>query len=140
MRYLIFLLLLCSCSGARLVHRAERLYERAQKKGVEINLDTVWMENITVIPEWTHDTIVKVNNFRDTIRIERVKLVIDCLDSTVYVDQNCPGDTIIQRIPVKIEKTIDCPPCEKGKFWKGFLWGSITSFVLLLALIFLIKK
>jgi hypothetical protein len=140
MRYLIFLLLLCSCKGAYHVRRAEHHYLKAQQKGVEINLDTVWMENITVIPEWTHDTIVKVNNFRDTIRVERVKLVIDCLDSTVYVDQNCPGDTIIQRIPVKIEKTIDCPPSERGKFWKGFMWGSIASFVLLLALIFLIKK
>jgi hypothetical protein len=134
MRYIIFLLFLCSCSGTYYVNRAEHFYRKAQQKGVEINQDTVWMETIQVIPEWRHDTLVKVKTFRDTIHVEHTKLVIDCDQKTVYVEQECPGDTIYIKTPVKIEKTINCPPCKKSQWWKWLLIGMGVMLVIQLIL------
>jgi len=110
MKYLIVLLLACSCSPNGLLKRADRLTKRAIEKGAIVNNDTVYTDRTVYFPEYRTDTLYMAVNFTDTLRLEteRIKWKVKVNDvlKTVYVDVACKADTVIIRVPVEVIKTI----------------------------------
>lgn len=108
MRYAVIFLILCSCSSASKLKRAEKLIVEAEAMGAKWHVDTVTAE----IPVPVHEIHVKeihhallgdtVTIIKDRLQIKYVRLKGD----SVFVEGKCKADTIYKKIPVTIVRTI----------------------------------
>ena len=117
MKYVLFLLILCSCGPAAKLRRAERLINKAEELGAKWHVDSVQVEVPVVITETRVDTIQTIKP-GDSIVIEkeRLKVVIKRLKGdTLKVEAKCKADTVRIKVTKTINKTIEA----KGgiKWW-----------------------
>lgn len=119
MRYFIVLLLLCSCSAASKLRKAEKLIKKAEEMGAKWHVDTVKAKIPVSVPEIRvrdvhhapiHDT---VHVEKDRLKIKYVRLPGD----SVFVEGKCEADTIVIQVPVTVTRTI--------KAQDGFSWWQL---------------
>lgn len=133
---LMTILLLTSCSAERRLHRLLALHPELIKN------DTVIIQDTTIIPELRIDTIVSINQLKDTIVItkEKLKVKIHQLHDTIYIEALQEPDTIIITKEIPIEKIIHKQPESiTDKIWSNFRFNfllSIFCIVLLLLVVF----
>lgn len=136
MKYLvIFFLILVSCSPVKRFHRLiDRHPELLTTDSITL-VDTVQI----VIPKVEVDTVVKVENLRDTITIQKEQLTVKVWmkGDEVFIEGEC--DTVIvdriitRRIPVRYYE-------KKKGFLLEFFTGGVGLMVLLLFLVYLFYK
>jgi hypothetical protein len=136
LKYLLPVLLIISLSGCGINHhlrKAKKHLKKAEIKGAIINRDTVFKTITVHTPKIEIDTVFSVDHFRDTITIEKDKVVtrlkIDTVTKEIFVSTECPPDTIEVRVPVSVKTNIKTP---RG-FWyyaKFFALALIIGFVL----------
>lgn len=130
MKYLLIILILASCSSASKLRRAEKLIKQAEELGARWHIDTIYRTKEVVVPETHFDTVLKQVNFRDTITVEKERVVtrvkVNTVTKEIFIETKCPPDTIKIKIPVTVTKTIKA---------KGYsLWQLIIlALVMLLA-------
>lgn len=121
MRYLIFLLILCSCSANGKLRRAERLIKQAEAMGSSWHVDTVYTEIPVYIDSVRVDSIF-VAQVGDTVVIEKERLKLRYVrlpGDSVYIEAECKADTVYKRVPVTVTKTIQA----KTNWWLYFFMG-----------------
>lgn len=110
MKYLIILLLLSSCSANWHLKRSEKHKMLAIAKGATVSRDTVFSDVEFFLPEDRIDTLVRVQTFRDTIRIEKDRIVwkikVNEVEKEVFVQGTVKPDTIFIRVPTIITDKI----------------------------------
>ena len=127
----IFLLLLFGCTANHHLRQAKKHLRKAELKGATVNVDTVYKTVNVFVPEVRVDTFIQKVNFRDTIEFWRdrfhVKLKIDTVMKSVFVQGTCETDTVYVNVPVKINNKI-----KSVIPWKAI---AIASFVFLLLIL-----
>lgn len=118
---IVIVLLLIGCSAENKLRRAKRLIESAENQGVLWETDTVFSERIVIVPETKVDSVVKVVNWRDTITVEKdrviTRVVVNPSEKVVYIESKCDPDTIRIEVPVAVTKSIEIIG-EKPTFWQ----------------------
>lgn len=131
------ILLLSGCSANWHLNQAKRHERAAMIKGAVIQTDTVWVESPVYVKEIVQDTLLLTTQ-GDTIYIERDRLKIKFVDlpgDSVFIEGKCEADTVVVKVPVKVEKVIYAP--DKGlKWWQFILIGAGGMIVLY----FIIRK
>ena len=118
-----------SCGPAHKLRKAEKLMNQAIAMGAKVRVDTVTVTK--VIPGEKTEVKVPVYKLRDTTIVkDMISIHFKTVHDTVRLSVDCPPDTI--KIPVTITKNIECPPVQKGQFWKGFGYGILSLIVLLI--------
>jgi hypothetical protein len=116
MKYLIIAILLSSCGSAFHLKQAERHLRKAEIKGAKVRVDTVYKTISVIVPETRIDTVLTVQNFRDTITLEKDKIVtkikFDTLTRRLYVHTLQKADTVFIEVPFTVTKQIK----------SGWLW------------------
>lgn len=112
MKYAIIISLLCiSCGPTFYLKKAERAIKKAEQLGAVIQHDTVYTDRTYFIPEYKTDTVIKVQSFTDTIRIEnervKWKIKINTVEKEVFVEAKCKADTVIIRTPIEVIRKIN---------------------------------
>lgn len=131
MRYIILLLILCSCGAAGKLKRAERLIKEAEAKGAVWHVDTVYKE-VPLYVESVRVDSVFVAQVGDTVVIEKERLKLKYVrlaGDSVYIEAECEADTVYQKVPVVVNKTIEA----KVNWWKYFLIGFGACLLLVVA-------
>lgn len=108
MKYLALALLLCACSPAWHLRRAEYHIKKAEVKGAKVTVDTVYVTKEVVTQHTRTDTIFQEST--DTVRIEKEKLRIKYIKlpgDSVYITGECLPDTVKVSVPVTITKHIE---------------------------------
>jgi hypothetical protein len=121
MKYLLILLILCSCSANSKLRRAERLIKQAEASGLQWRVDTVYTEIPVIIDSIRVDSIF-VAQVGDTVVIEKERLKLRYVrlpGDSVYIEAECKADTIFQKVPVTVTKTIQA----KTNWWLYFFVG-----------------
>ncbi len=100
MKYLIIILILCSCSAQKKLNRLYKNNPELFTKDSILIRDTV---NI-ITPRTKIDTVYSVNRLVDTIRIEKnnLKVITYIKNDSIYIDAEC--DTI--HITEYIDRTV----------------------------------
>lgn len=132
MKYLVFLLILCSCSANNKLRRAERLIAKAESMGATWRIDTVYKEIPYYVDSVRVDSIF-VAKVGDTVVIEKDRLHIKYVrvsPDSVYIQGECEADTVYQKVPVIVNKKIEA----KTNWWKYFLLGFVSCFIILVLL------
>lgn len=129
MRYILIVIVLCSCSSASKLRRAEKLIKQAEEMGATWHVDTVTVKIPYAVPE-IHVKEVHHALPGDTVRLIKDRLQIKYVrlkGDSVFIEGKCKSDTVMVEVPVTIVKTI------KAK--QGFsLWQLIVlALVMLLA-------
>lgn len=129
MKYILIVIVFCSCSSASKLRRAEKLIKQAEEMGATWTVDTVTVEIPYAVPE-IHVKEVHHALPGDTVRINKDRLQIKYVrlkGDSVFIEGKCKSDTVMVEVPVTIVKTI------KAK--QGFsLWQLIV--LALIAVIF----
>lgn len=121
MKYIIILLILCSCGPTNKLKRAERLIRKAELAGAVWHVDTVYKEVPFYVDSVRIDSIF-VAKVGDTVVIEKERLKLKYVrlaGDSVYIEAKCEADTVYQTVPVTVTKTIEA----KVNWWKYFLMG-----------------
>lgn len=133
MRWALVILILSSCSPNWHLKQAERHIKKAQLKGATVRVDTVYKTVEVIVPEVRVDTLFKRVNFRDTIELWQdrfhVKVKVDTLLKSVYIEGKCENDTVKIDVPVIVKQEI-----KSGIDWWWLLvvgGGIIITMVLL---------
>lgn len=132
MKYLVFLLILCSCGAANKLKRAERLIKEAEAMGSRWHVDTIYKEIPYYIDSVRVDSIF-IAKVGDTVVIEKERLKLKYIrlaGDSVYIEAECEADTVYQRVPVTITKEISA----KTNWWKYFLLGAGACLLLVVAI------
>lgn len=130
MKYILIIMIMASCSPAAKLRRAEKLIAKAEEMGAKWHVDTVYVTKHVIVPETHFDTVLTEVNFRDTITVEKDKVVtrvkVNTVSKEIFIETKCPPDTIKIKVPVTVTKTIKA---------KGYsLWQLIIlALVMLLA-------
>lgn len=110
MRFLILCLVVCACSPSWHLKQAERHLRKAEIKGAQVRVDTVYKTVTVVVPEVRVDTLIKRVDFRDTIEFWQdrfhVRVKVDTLTKSVYIEGKCESDTVRIEVPVSVTKEI----------------------------------
>lgn len=110
-KYLLLSLLFIHCSPAWHLKQAERHFKKAEIKGANVRVDTVYNTVTVIVPETHLDTVFSVQNFRDTITLEKDKIItkikFDTLTRRLYVNTICPPDTVKVKVPFTVTKEIN---------------------------------
>jgi hypothetical protein len=120
-RYFILAFILFGCSPNYYLKRAERATRKAIELGAKVKVDTVYQDVQLFLPETKHDTIVRYNTLKDTIRIETENEV----EKTVYLDGTIKRDTVKVNVPVQIIRNIS----------SGITFGSVVMSSIISAVI-----
>jgi len=133
---IVLIILLFGMGGCGVNHhlrKAQKHLKKAEIKGAIINRDTVFKTITVHTPKIEIDTVFSVDHFRDTITVEKdrviTRLKIDTITKEIYVNTECPPDTITVRVPVAVKTEIKTP---RG-FWyyaKFFALALLIGFVL----------
>ncbi len=111
MRYLIFLLILCSCASNkanRKLKRAERLTQQAIELGAKVKVDTIYQDKVVYIDSIRVDSIFTaapgdtVYLTKDRLKIKYVRLPGD----SVFIEGTCEADTVKISVPISVVKEI----------------------------------
>lgn len=111
MRYLLILLILCSCASNkanRKLKRAERLTNEAIALGSKVTADTVYKEIPVFIPQVMVDSIF-TSKVGDTVYLEKERLKIKYVrlpGDSVFIEGKCEADTVKIQVPITINKEI----------------------------------
>jgi len=107
--YLI-IAVLAGCGPAFHLKQAERHLRKAEIKGAQVRVDTVYKTISVIVPETHFDTVLSVQNFRDTITLEKDKIVTkikyDTITRRLYIKTICPPDTARIEVPISVTKEI----------------------------------
>lgn len=129
MRYLFLIFLLASCSPKWHIKQAERHLRKAEINGANVRVDTVYKTISVIVPETRFDTVLSVQNFRDTITLEKDRIItrikFDTLTKKLYVNTICPPDTLRIEVPVTVTKEI-----ESGVKWWWFVVVGVAGLIL----------
>lgn len=110
MRFLILAFLLCACGPTFHLKQAERHLRKAEIKGAQVRVDTVYKTISVIVPEVHVDTLIKEVNFRDTIEFWQdrfhVRVKVDTITKSVYIEGKCESDTIRVDVPISVVKEI----------------------------------
>ncbi len=128
-RYFILAFILFGCSPNYYLKRAERATRKAIELGAKVKVDTVYKDVQLFLPETKHDTIVRYNTLKDTIRIEtekvKWKVKVNEVEKTVYLDGTIKRDTVKVNVPVQIIRNIS----------SGITFGSVVMSSIISAVI-----
>lgn len=109
-KLIIIALLFSACSPSWHLKKAERHLKKAEVKGAQVRVDTVWKSIEVIVPEVRVDTVLKQVNFRDTIEFWQdrfhVRVKVDTLTKSVYIEGKCESDTVRLEVPVTVTKEI----------------------------------
>lgn len=101
---------MAGCSASYHLKQAEKHLKRAELKGANVRVDTVYKSIEVIVPEVRVDTIFKRVDFRDTIEFWQdrfhVKVKIDTLLKSVYIEGKCESDTVRIEVPITVTKEI----------------------------------
>jgi len=101
---------LIACSPSWHKNQAERHLRKAESKGAQVRVDTVFKTVSVIVPEVRVDTLIKQVDFRDTIEFWQdrfhVMVKVDTLTKSVYIEGKCLSDTVRITIPVTVTKEI----------------------------------
>ena len=107
---LFILITFASCGPSHYLKKAERALKKAEQLGAEIHTDTVFIEKEIIVPKTHFDTVLTEVNFRDTITVVKDRVVtrlkINTVLKEVFVETECPPDTVKVRVPVTVTKEI----------------------------------
>src|SRR5688500_6873214 len=123
MKWLVFILILSSCSPAAKLRGAEKLIEKAEGLGAKWHVDSVEKEIFVPVPE------IQVREVRhapihDTVRVEKERLKIKIVrlpGDSVYVEGKCETDTVRVKVTTTVTKTI------KAEGWLKW-WMLVIAF------------
>lgn len=128
MKYLIILLvILSSCGAAGKLKRAERLIKKAESMGATWHVDTVYKNVPFYVESVRVDSIFTVK-VGDTVVIEKERLKLKYVrlaGDKVYIEAECEADTVYQKVPVVVNKTIEA----KVNWFKWLVIGLIIGAV-----------
>ena len=125
--------LLFSCGPQAKLRRAERLIAKAEAQGARWKVDTVFKEITVYTTKIEFDTVLKQVNFHDTITVIKDNVItrfkINTVTKDIYVNTECPPDTIEILVPVTVNKEINA----KKRSWTFYVaWAlllMIAAFV-----------
>lgn len=133
MKYLIFILLLSSCSAGWHLKRAKLHLMKAEALGANVKQDTVFKEILLKVPPVKVAFIPKPLVVNDTMYFERDNVITKVLvknipgkTNTVYVKTDCPETRIESKIPVAVNQNITA---KKGPGWQSVLLYIILAFI-----------
>lgn len=132
---IIILSILSGCGPSYHLKRMKYHERMAYAKGAEIKLDTVYKYIPIITPERQIDTVHHYVNLTDTITVTKdrvvTKIKVNTEEKTVYVNTNCPSDTIYKEVPITITKNIEA---KNGlPWWVYFALGLSGLIILVLA-------
>lgn len=123
---IVGLLLLASCSPQAKLRRAKELIDQAGAAGLKWKSDTVFQEVTLTVPVVQFDTIVKVQDWHDTITVvkDRVttKVLVRPVTKEVYISSKCDSVVIVKRVPYTVERQIKVGDSRWTDFKQGVLW------------------
>lgn len=126
---LIIMIGMQSCGVNYHLRKSDRHMKKAILKGAIVKADTVYKTITVYTPKIEFDTVLRQVNFRDTITVEKDKVItrlkIDTITKEIYVSTECPPDTIRVEVPVSVENHIKTP---RG-FWYYFQFIAIALIV-----------
>ena len=123
-----------SCGPAKKLRRANRLIDQAVTAGATVKTDTVFVTRTVTVPETHFDTVLSVQNFTDTITVEKDNVVtrvkINTVTKEVFVSTKCPERIKEVKVPVQVFKTISAGYTKWRVTWMtglGLLLGFIAG-------------
>lgn len=124
---IILMLVLSSCFSAQSkLRRAKRLIAQAEAAGLEWKSDTVFTTITVEVPTVKIDTLVTVQNWRDTITVTRdrvtTRVVVNPVTKTVYIASKCDSVVITKRVPYTVTREIHVGDSFWRKFGRSVLW------------------
>lgn len=123
---IVGLLLMASCSPESKLRRAKRLITQAENSGLKWKSDTVFQEVTLTVPVVQFDTVVKVQDWHDTITVvkDRVttKVLVRPETKTVYIASKCDSVVIVKKVPYTVEREIRVGDSFWTNLKQGFLW------------------
>lgn len=136
--FILIMFAMASCGPSHYLRKSERALKKAIIKGAIVNPDTIYKTITVYTPKIEIDTVLRHVNFRDTITVQKDKVITrikyDTLTKLLYVNTVCPSDTVFVKVPVSVTNEISCPP--KDNKWK---WIAISLGVVLIAALALRK-
>lgn len=119
--FIIALVILTSCGPQAKLRRAERLIAKAEAQGARWKSDTVFVEKQIITRERHIDTLIQRVDFRDTITVIQDKVVtkvkINTVTKEVFIDTECPPDTVKISVPVVVNREISA----KKRSWTFYV-------------------
>jgi hypothetical protein len=107
---LIAATLFFGCSVGYHLKKAEKHLKKAELLGASVRVDTIYKSISVIVPETRIDTVLTVQNFRDTLVFEKDRIVtrikFDTLTKRVFVQTICPADTVRIEVPVVVSREI----------------------------------
>ena len=141
MKILVILLVvgLAGCGPTGKIKRAQRLIALAEAQGVTWKTDTVWVKRSVIVPEVHFDTVVQVKSFIDTVIVTKDKVItkvkVNTLTKEVFVSTDCPGDTVVIRVPTIINREISA----KGYTGWGLAWRCVVFLLIGVVIGYILK-
>jgi len=132
MKWLVFILILSSCSPAAKLRRAEKLIEKAEGLGAKWHVDSVEKEIFVPVPEIQVREVHPAPIY-DTVRVEKERLKIKIVrlpGDSVYVERKCETDTIKVKVTTTVTKTI------KAEGWLKWWMLEIAFYVGVMTMLF----
>lgn len=125
--------LVCSSCGANYhLRKAERHLKKAELLGSSWRIDTVYKDVPFYVDSVRVDSIF-IAKVGDTVVIEKERLklrYIRLAGDSVFIEAECEADTVYQKVPIIVSKTIEA----KVNWWKYFLLGFVSCFIILVLL------
>lgn len=154
MKYLLLLLvvIMSGCGvlrpsddkkAARHLRKSKKHERLAIGYGAVIYPDTVFTEVKVLVPEVRFDTLVRVQNWTDTIVVSKDKVITRVVvkpeTKEVYIDSKCDTVWVVEKYPSTITKRIEVPVTKEKKAMFIFL-GILTGMGITFLLIWLIQR
>jgi hypothetical protein len=127
-RYLIaaMALVIVSCSPQAKLRKALRLIEQAEASGLEWKSDTVFQTVTLEVPTVKIDSVVTVQNWRDTITVTRdrvtTRVVVNPVEKKVYIASKCDSVVVIRKVPHTVTREIRVGDSWWKKFSLSIFW------------------
>ena len=132
----ILALITASCSPESKLRRARRLINEAEASGVQWKVDTVFKTVTVEVPAVRIDTVVKVQDWRDTIIVTRDRIItrvkVNPVEKTVYVETKADSVVITKIVPQIINRNIKVGYSTMGVVWRVAAVGLVLLVVGLL--------
>lgn len=106
----LLVFILSGCGPAHHLRKAEKHLKKAELKGADVSADTLWKTMNVPVPIVQFDTLLQRVNFRDTITVEKDKIITkikyDTITRSMFVSSKAERDTIKIEVPVIVNRTI----------------------------------
>jgi hypothetical protein len=130
----LILITLSSCGPAHHLRKSEKHLKKAVAKGAVVKPDTVFKTIEVITPKIKFDTVLRQVNFRDTITVEKDKVITrikyDTVSQTIFVQTECPPDTVYVKTAAVIKNEITCPPKDNKWKWIAIALGVAIALVM----------